>query len=164
MRFAAAGEGRAVRYIEEAAFGQPDEANLVSALVRDGDAIFSLVAEVDGKLLGHALFSALAVIFEDRIERALALAPVAVLPEHQRQGIGSALIRDGLGRAAATGWSAAFVLGDPAYYTRFGFSVEAAAPLESPYAGPHFMASELRAGALVGESGRVVYPQAFETG
>jgi putative acetyltransferase len=74
---------------------------------------------------------------------ALALAPLSVKPDRQRAGVGSRLVYDAIDRAKATGWAAIFVLGDPSYYRRFGFDVEAAKGFSSPYAGEHFMVLSL---------------------
>lgn len=125
-----------VRELLVAAFGAPGEAGLVEALRADGDVAFELVAAEDaGPPIGHILFSKLKAPFP-----ALALAPVAVTPDRQGRGIGSALIRAGLARAAREGWQGIFVLGEPDYYTRFGFSAGLAEKFTSPYAGPAFMA------------------------
>ena len=91
---------------------------------------------------------------------ALSLAPVAVLPQAQGRGIGAALIRGGLARAGRAGWHAVFVLGDPAYYARFGFSVEAASGYDCAYAGAHFMVLRL-ADAPIPATGRIAYPAPF---
>ena len=94
-------------------------------------------------------------------DSALGLAPVAVLMPRRRQGIAAGLIREGLSRAAAEGWSSVFVLGDPAYYNRFGFAASLAEGFISPYAGPHLMALTLRADALAKRTGELRYPPAF---
>ncbi len=145
----------AIRHLTEAAFGQPDEADLVDRLIADNDAVISLVAEHDGTLAGHVMFSHMTAPM-----RALGLAPVSVLPAYQRQGVGTALIRQGLGIAAETGWQAVFVLGDPGYYTRFGFSPDAAKGFQNAFAGPHFMALALVPDALP-TTGAVSYAAAF---
>jgi len=112
-----AGDEPEIRRIETAAFGQPDEAHIIDA-VRDSDlAQISLVARVDGVIVGHALFCAVEAAGLD----AGALGPIGVDPSRQGEGIGGALIRDGLARCATLGWQAVFVLGDPGYYSRFGF-------------------------------------------
>ena len=129
-------DAASIRAVHRSAFPTPGEADLVAALERDGDAILSLVAERDGEVIGHVLLSTMTVTGEGRSFRALGLGPVAVLPGAQRQGIGSALIETALKQAAARGEELVFVLGDPAYYGRFGFSATAAAPFASPYAGP----------------------------
>jgi putative acetyltransferase len=92
--------------------------------------------------------------------RALALAPVGVLPDQQNRGFGSALTWAGLERARKEGFDAVFVLGEPAFYRRFGFSVEDARDYESVYAGAFFMVRPLVAGSLT-TAGRIDYPAAF---
>jgi len=92
--------------------------------------------------------------------RALALAPLAVARDRHSQGIGSALIEAGHEIAREEGWDAIFVLGDPAYYGRFGYDLALAAGFESSYAGPHFMALSL-AGALPTRQGSLAYAPAF---
>lgn len=92
---------------------------------------------------------------------ALALAPVAVLPERQRQGIGSRLIREGLRACAEAGHRITVVLGHADYYPRFGFSAPLAEPLQAPFSGPSFMALELVPGALADVTGEVRYPPPF---
>ena len=89
------------------------------------------------------------------------MAPISVLPEHQRQGIGGRLIRYGLDLLRNRGEHIVIVLGHPGYYPRFGFSCEKARALESPFPPDAFMAMELNPGALDGVSGRVRYPAAF---
>lgn len=150
------GDEDAIRTIVTSAFGQPDEAGLVDALRASGDGVISLVAEVDGAAVGHILFSRL-----QSPERCLALAPVAVAPDRQGQGIGGALIHAGIDRARAGGWRGIFVLGEPEYYTRFGFSVATAAPFETDYPRGYFMALELAEGSL-GVGGAVDYAAAFQ--
>ena len=105
----------AVRRVEEAAFGRTEEADIVDALRGDRAWALSLVAEVDGEIVGHLLFS--------RGDRAMTLGPLAVLPSHQRSGVGAALMREGLERVREP----VVLLGHPEYYTRFGF--RPAAPL-----------------------------------
>jgi putative acetyltransferase len=146
----------AVRKIVEEAFLRPAEARLVDRLRADGEAVISAVAVDAGQVVGHIMFSRMRAPF-----RALGLAPVAVMPGLQRNGIGSQLIRWGLAQAKANGWQCVFVLGDPKFYGRFGFSVAFASGFESPYAGEHFMALALN-GALPATSGKVEYAAAFK--
>src|SRR5262245_18720352 len=117
-----------VRDINAHAFGQRVEADLVDRLRGDGDALISLVAVAgNGELVGHVLFSRLPIEGpRTRAAEAAALAPLAVRPEHQRKGIGSALTKAGIGACAARGVAAIVVVGDPKFYRRFGFSTEAA--------------------------------------
>ena len=113
-----------------------------------------MVAEEGGEIIGHALFSRMTAPF-----RALGLAPVAVRTPWRRQGVAAGLIEAGLAQAAVQGWEAVFVLGDPAYYGRFGFDAGLAAHFPNPYAGPHFMAKALA--PLPVRTGRVDYAAAF---
>ncbi len=143
------------------AFGGDGEARLVDALRSEGYAHVSLVAEVDGQLVGHILFSDLRIVTRDGVVAALAPAPLGVLPARQRQGVGTALTRQGIDACRQRGARIVIVLGHQEYYPRFGFSAELARPLESPYAGPLFMALELAPGALAGVGGQVEYPPPF---
>jgi putative acetyltransferase len=145
----------AVRAVVEAAFPTPAEAQLVDRLRSDGDAAISLVAVEDDIVVGHVMFSRMTAEF-----RALGLGPVAVVPTRQRFGTGSLLIRRGLARAGADGWAMVFVLGDPAYYRRFGFDPMLASGFASPYAGPHLMALGLTR-PLPSLSGTIDYAPAF---
>jgi putative acetyltransferase len=149
----------AIHGVVSAAFGRPDEAELVRRLRDDGDAVLELAAFEGNTVLGHLLFSALTV--DPATIRVAALAPVSVAPTHQNQGVGSALIREGLARCGGLGFHACAVLGDPDYYKRFGFSLGAASVLSSVYSGPAYQALEFRSGALAGGIWRVTYPKAF---
>jgi putative acetyltransferase len=111
----------AIRHVNRIAFGQDAEARLVDAL-RDGGYVgASLVAEQDGQVVGHILFSDLPIITEAGTVPSLALAPMAVLPEFQNQGIGSALVRRGLEVCKEQGHRIVVVVGHPQFYPRFGF-------------------------------------------
>lgn len=142
-----------VREIHCLAFGRPAEAKLVEDLRQSGDAVISLVAERHGRIVGHVLFSKLKAPM-----KALGLAPVAVHPSFQKQGVGLAVIREGLDLAKKDGWMCVFVLGDPAYYGRFGFRVETAKGYSSPYSGDHYMAVPF---TDVPKTGEIVYPEPF---
>jgi putative acetyltransferase len=148
----------AVRDSLIAAFGGAAEAGLVECLRRCGDLALALVAD-DGAIRGFAAFPRLTVEDGQGTRSALGLAPLAVMPDRQRRGIGVALVREGHRLLAAQGHSLVFVLGDPAYYTRFGYDLAAAAPFESAYAGPHFMALRLNESAP--RRGKLRYPAAF---
>ena len=143
------------------AFGRRDEADLVDALRSEGAVLLALVAESERGVVGHILFTRMWIETGHSSLEAVALAPVAVLPEHQTQGIGTRLISEGLSRLRSEGERIVIVLGHPEYYTRFGFSVEKAATLQSPFPPEAFMASELEPGALDGVRGTVRYPIAF---
>ena len=111
-------------------------------------------------MVGHILFSHLPIVAASGVIAGAALAPVAVLPPFQRQGIGSALIHAGLRDCAELGSEAVVVLGHPAYYPRFGFSATLAQRLAAPFSGPAFMALELVPLAL-SDGGTMRYPAAF---
>ena len=138
------------------AFNQVMEADLVDELRMSGDSELSLVAEENGRIVGHILFSKM-----QSPEGALGLAPVSVLPDQQGKGIGGALIREGLARVKEAGWKAVFLLGEPDYYSRFGFTVEAALPFDTIYPVQYFMAQELESGGLPASGGSAVYAQPF---
>ncbi|MSQ09458.1 MAG: N-acetyltransferase [Dehalococcoidia bacterium] len=160
VRAATPADASAIARVERAAFGQEDEARLVAALDAGGYTRISLVAEREGEVIGHVLLSELEFAAPSGPLPALVLAPVAVAPPHQRQGVGEALVRAALELAQQQGCRAVVVLGHPGYYPRFGFSVLAAAGIRSPYQGPHFMAIDFTpdAGSLVGE---LTYPAPF---
>lgn len=156
------GDEAAVRRVVAAAFGRNDEADLVEQL-RDHDChVLSLVAVRGSTLIGHILFSRCDLRVGERVMDACALAPLSVDPGYQRRGVGSALTKTGLAKLAQRGGSA-FVFGDPNYYQRFGFSIELAARVESPYQGPHLLAIELSPGALE-QGGLLIYPAPFQGG
>lgn len=149
----------AIREVNRRAFGREDEGRLVDELRAEGYARLSLVAQAESGVIGHLLLSSLPIVTEGGGYEALALAPMSVLPDHQRRGVGSALVREGIRMAREMGFPAIIVLGHPAYYPRFGFDAEAARHLDSPFAGDAFMALELGPGAL--HPGRVDYPPPF---
>lgn len=158
IRYARPGDHPAIAAVVEAAFNRPDEARLAARLRADEDALFELVAEEAGEVCGHIMFSRL---WADRLEMFAALGPMAVRPDLQRTGLGSALVRAGLESAREFGAHGVIVLGHPAYYPRFGFSAEAAGRIAAPYAGsPAFMALALEEGAF-DQPLSVAYPDAF---
>jgi putative acetyltransferase len=151
-----------IREIQRSAFGREAEARLVDRLHASGKVAASLVAEEQGRILGHVLFS--------RIEAgaagmpALSLAPLAVLPAFQRLGIGSALVSSGLQRLRAAGHARVVVLGDPAYYPRFGFLPASRFGLSCPFVAPDeaFMAIALAREAFRGAQGPLRYGPEFD--
>jgi putative acetyltransferase len=153
----------AIRRVNARAFGRANEAQLVDALRASTSFVpeLSLVAVDDARVLGHILFSRIHIRTPERSVPALALAPVAVLPECQNHGVGSALIRRGLEECRRFGHRIVVVVGHPNYYPRFGFSPARAKGLDAPFPDRAFMVRELVPGALDGVCGRVEYPPAF---
>jgi putative acetyltransferase len=151
----------AVYQVNVQAYGREDEAKLVEEL-RDGNhARLSLVADAGGEIVAHIMFSAVQIMTDAGPMQALVLAPLAVHPEQQQHGLGSTLLKDGLYLAAQRHHRVILVVGDPAFYTRFGFSRELTKPLKCRLAGETFMALELVAGALRGVEGMVLFPPPF---
>ena len=152
----------AVRAVNEAAFGTPAEADLVEALHGKSASLISLVAEEYDKVTGHILFSAVSITEHTNLN-IMGLGPMAVMPEYQRQGIGSSLVREGLSACKNLGYCAVVVLGHPAYYPRFGFVPATRYALRCEYDAPAdaFMVTELEAGALNRVSGLVRYDEVF---
>ena len=159
---ATAQERAATVAIERAAFNRDDEANLVQHLREAGDVAAEWVAEADGEIVGHVLYSPVR-IEQGEDGRTLGLAPVGVLPAWQRRGIGHALIRASLDALRQDGhYALVVVLGEPAYYARFGFAPALRAGLHDIYGGGDaFMALALQPGGLEGRHGRVDYAPAF---
>lgn len=161
IRTATSADRAAIRSLNRAAFGGDDEARLVDALRAGGHARIERVAEENGRVVGHVLFSALTIATPQEELDGLSLAPLAVAPLHQRKGIGSMLVVEGLRACREAGHRIAIVLGHPDFYSRLGFSARLAEPLQSPYSGPAFMAVELVPDALRDVEGEVRYPPPF---
>lgn len=161
IRAERAGDVPAVRRLNELAFGQPEEAALVDALRAAADPHVSLVAADGDQIVGHIFFSPVSIGPDDGA--AMGLAPMAVLPERQRRGVGSMLVRAGLEECRRIGRDAVVVLGHPEYYPRFGFRRASRLGLRCEYAVPDeaFMAVELEPGALAGRRGLVRYRPEF---
>lgn len=151
-------DAAAVRALLDAAFGGETESKVVEQLRADGDFVLSLIAERGEGIAGYAGFPRLVLRLDERNVPVAGLAPVGVSRRLQRQGIGGALIRDGLARLKDRAERLVFVLGDPAYYGRFGFTVMEG--FVSRYAGPYFQALMLAPDAP--KAGRVSYPRAFD--
>ncbi len=158
---------QAIHRVHVAAFPTPAEAHLVDALRTAGDATVSWVAELDGAVVGHILFSPIVMDSGDGRRRpfGVGLAPMAVMPAHQRTGLGTRLIRAGLDDCRNAGHTRVVVLGHPDYYPRFGFTPASSFEIRSTYDVPDdvFMAQALVPGALDGWSGTVHYAPAFDT-
>ena len=158
IRAATPRDREAIRLVEEHAFGQQAEAGLVDALVGDGDTVLELIAVDEGQVVGHILFSRLAVRNGAEMFEAVALAPLAVEPSFHGTGIGGALVREAHLRLKEAGEKLAIVLGDPAYYGRFGYSHARAAGFDSEYQGE---ALQALAWGEAPQGGQLVYASAF---
>ncbi|MCG8591965.1 MAG: N-acetyltransferase [Proteobacteria bacterium] len=147
--------------IQKAAFGRAAEARLVTVLREEVSPQLSLVAVDAGQVVGHVFFSPVHVDGNELV--AAGLGPLAVDPAHQGRGAGGALVRAGLAACPDLGWEAVFLLGNPAYYSRFGFTLAAARDLhyESADFDGGFQVRELRPGALEGCRGFVRYAPGF---
>ena len=161
VRVETPGDRDHVRRINESAFEGTAEADLVEALHRDGLVLSSLVATVDGEPRGHILFSRMWVETQRGAVDAVCLAPVAVLPSHQRTGIGSALVAHGLEKMRQLGERMVIVVGHPTYYPRFGFEPASLYGITGPFSADAFMVMELADGGLADIAGPVRYPAAF---
>lgn len=152
-----------VRRVNELAFGGKEEADLVDALRENARPYISLVAIVKDEAVGHIFFSPVSIESDNDSLTAMGLAPMAVLPTHQLQGIGSLLVREGLIGCQRIGEDIVVVLGHSKYYPRFGFVPASLKGLRSEYDVPDevFMVVELREGALNGRRGLVKYHSEF---
>ncbi len=148
--------------VNVSAFETPSEANLVDVLREQASPVVSLVAERGGGVVGHIMFSPVSLPGHVDV-KLMGLGPMAVAPEHQRSGVGSALVRAGLEQCTELGLSAVVVLGHPEYYPRFGFSPASRFGMDSEYdvREDAFMAIELHANILSGKTGKVKYHAAF---
>ena len=160
---------REVYLVNKLAFGRENEARLVDVL-RNGRSFvpgLSIVAVKGKEVVGHILFTRVSIKINNgggKEHLSLSLAPMAVRPGFQNQGIGSRLVRYGLEKASKMGFASVVVLGHREYYPRFGFIAAATFGLEPPFEVPRgvFMAVELRKDGLKGAGGIVQYPVEFE--
>jgi len=152
-----------VHRVNELAFPTPGEANLVDALRERARPYISLIAIAEDRVVGHIFFSPVTIESATDSFTAMGLAPMAVLPEHQRQGIGTLLVREGLRECQRIGHEVVVVLGHPEYYPRFGFVPASLKGLRSEYdvRDEVFMLAELTPGALKGRTGLVKYRSEF---
>lgn len=157
------GDAAAVREVNTRAFGRASEADLVDLLRQRGGTTLSLVGVIQGRVVGHVLFTPVTIESPHSRLPALGLGPVAVLPEFQKRGIGSSLIRAGLEQCRQAGHEIVVVLGHPEYYPRFGFgpSLAYGVRFEQDVPEEAFMLLELRPGALAGQGGVVKYRPEF---
>ena len=161
LRRERAADRAAIHAVHVAAFGRADEGDLVDRLRHEGAVLASFLAEDEGLIVGHVLFSRILLETGDDSLTAVALAPMAVVPTHQRGGIGGRLIRHGLDWLRRRGEKVVTVLGHVDYYPRFGFSRDRARAIASPFPADAFMALELAPGVLDGVHVVARYPAAF---
>lgn len=164
IRPAAGGDVAAIDALLRAVFPRADEADLVRQLCVDGDMVLMMVAmdEESGALVGAVAFSRMAVEVGGKAIAAVALAPVAVAERYRRQGVAEALIHAGIERIEAARIVLCFVLGEAAFYGRFGFHADYAKNFASPYAGEHLLALPVQGGLMpCGERGAATHAGAF---
>jgi putative acetyltransferase len=165
IRHSAESDRTAIDGIHTSAFGQQqgqEIVELVNDLLDDDTAkpLLSLVAETDGKLVGHILFTVAQLQPKDQAVSIRILAPLAVLSDFQGQGVGAVLIKEGLKELAESGVGLVFVLGHPGYYPKFGFQTAGLLGFQAPYPIPSehadaWMVQELIAGVIGSIEGRV---------
>lgn len=153
------GDAAAIHALNLAAFGSDAEARLVDALRANGGLSVSLVAILEGAVVGHIAFSPVTIASEAHVVRGVGLAPMAVAPTHQRRGIGGRLIEEGLRGLRAMGVPFCVVLGHAAYYPRHGFERASARGIrwEKPAPEDVFFVQEITPGGLRGVSGVARY-------
>jgi putative acetyltransferase len=154
----------AIDALLRAVFPRTDEADLVRRLCVDGDMVLVMVAadEDSGALAGMVAFSRMQVDIGGKAIPAVALAPIAVIEGQRGQGVAEALIHAGIERLEAERIVLCFVLGEPAFYARFGFHADYAKNFASPYGGEHLMALPVQGGLMpCGERGTAAHAAAF---
>ncbi len=153
-----------VREINILAFETESEADLVDGLRREADPVISLVAEMDGQVVGHVLFTPVAIGDTPAGPAAMGLAPLAVHPEFQDHGIGGELVRIGLEACETAGTEVVVTLGHPDYYRRFGFApaIEEGISYIGREYDSFFLVRELVPGTLAKFQGEVHYHRLFE--
>ena len=159
------GDASVIRLVNEKAFGQPQEADIVDRLRQSCDSLVSVVAVIDGRLAGHILFSPVTIENHGITVRGTGLGPMAVLPEYQGQDIGSRLIQEGLRILRSSSCPFVVVLGHPAYYPRFGFEPASRHGIRSQWDGvpdDAFMVLILNNSVMHGISGVAHYRKEFD--
>jgi putative acetyltransferase len=158
-----------IHRVETSAFGRAGEADLVNALRSNGACTLSLVAEIENQIVGHVFFSPM-TFQPDEDENSfnasiIGLGPLAVLPEYQKRGVGSALVREALRQLRESGYDAIALLGNPAYYGRFGFVPAKNYNLRCKYDVPAeaFQVLELRPGVLQNHRGLLLFRPEFDS-
>ncbi|MBP1960985.1 GNAT family N-acetyltransferase [Paenibacillus aceris] len=160
-------DDEAVHHLNVAAFGnREDEAQLVER-IRSSEGFIpklSIVAEIDHKLVGHILLSKAKVVDAAKEHEVIVLAPIAVNPDYQKQGVGSQLILEGIRRTKDIGYGAVFLIGHPTYYPKFGFKPARSYGYElKQFQVPDevFMVCEVVKGQLQNMKGELQYPDSF---
>ena len=156
------GDVAAIREVNRRAFGQEQEANIVDALRANGVSLLSLVATLDGRVVGHIMYSPISVGGEFT---GGALGPMSVLPEHQRQGVGSRLVEAGTRKLRDAGCPFIIVLGHADFYPRFGFRPAGAHGIKCEWEVPDdvFLLLILDEARMQGVSGMAKYRHEFST-
>jgi putative acetyltransferase len=165
IRPARPGDSRAIASVHRSAFDTDAEARLVEALIAEGDGVISLVAVENAVVVGHVLLSTVTIGRAGSAAEALSLAPIAVRPDSQRSGIGSALVQASLDAAREQEWGSVVVLGHPGFYPRFGFEPATPRGILPPWPDvpeDAWMVAELSPGALDGVAGVAAFPRPFE--
>jgi putative acetyltransferase len=156
-----------VRTVNIAAFGRQGEADVVDELRDSCSTFISLVAKIEDEIIGHVLFTPVRLIQDqDWSIEGMGLAPLAVLPEYQNQGVGTELCKEGLRKVKSNGYPFAVVLGDPFFYHRFDFVRASDHGIRSSFDGvpdDAFMIKIFNPKVMAGAQGVVYYHQAFDS-
>ena len=154
----------AIGCVNEKAFGRKQEKELVDKLRQHGRLTLSLVAVKEDRIVGHIAFSPVTIESDTGSFSAITLAPLAVLPEYQKQGIGTQLVDAGLEYCRKLGYGVVVVVGHPQYYPRFGFIMAEQKGISCEFEVPPeaFMLLELQPGALAGRNGMVKFQPEFQ--
>lgn len=161
FRAAARQDFPAIRRLLIESFGRAGESELVERLRASRDVAAEFIAEHESRLVGYVGFCGLLAKIDGRAIRAAGLAPLAVAGEVERRGVATRLVVYGLENVRGQGFSAVFVLGEPGFFGRFGFSARLARRFQSEWAGPSFQALEFEPGVLRGSHGEAIWPAAF---
>ena len=156
IRYETPADYDAITQLNDLAFGETAQSQIISELRESGEALWSKILLKDGDIIGHLMFYK---VWLDNEPIVAGLGPIAIHPEHQRQGYGGKLIRDGLKEADPAKHQIIFLLGHTSYYPRFGFSSELGAQYVSPWPRPSFMGLKLNEDAP--KSGTLTFPKAY---
>ena len=155
-----------IAWVNDLAFKRKAEGKLINELRKldNFDSRLSIVAEVDGEIIGHILFTPVAIINDGKDYKTLTLAPMSIIPDFQNRSVGKLLVIYGLQIAKEAGYESVVVLGHPSYYPKLGFKPALKWNIIAPFPAPDdaFMAIELFPGSLDNVSGKVIFPSAFD--